>query len=171
MAKYQRKNNQTIDKAIASFVKRGDEIILGGMCELLTDAVNYALSIHDDEHQQHLEIGDTYGWALVREGKVVAMEIDGHRTMFERAIAKTKRFFEHHYDSMDNPKLKYREGQTARSLREKASQVTKRGYVGIVMAGMKATHTWFSVDYESGILLDTSSNIEKKFKTYFKPIR
>ena len=170
MANYLRQNSRTIDKAIRSFVEQDEKIIIQGMCDLLSEAVQYALSIHDEGHQQHLQIGDTYGWALVNDGKMVALEVDGQRTIFGRAKAFVKRALAFNYDQMENPSLKFREGQTARSLREAIQKVPKKGYVGIVMAGMKASHTWFYVDYEVGILTDTISNVEQKFKTYFKPI-
>ena len=55
-------NQQTIKNAFARLKSTKDEVIRAAMYGLLEDAVQIALDAHDEKHQSHIELGDTYGW-------------------------------------------------------------------------------------------------------------
>lgn len=138
-------NNKTIDSAFKRFVLDKDEAIRSAMYGILEDAVQVALSLHEDdgEHEQHLIIGDTYGWLLMHNGNVE-----------EVAVVSTSR----------------NEGDTMDQLREEAAFITEKGWVGIVMAGMQAQQTYFSIRFENKILNRTIRITKDNFFQYFKKI-
>ena len=139
------KNNRTIDSAFKRFASDKDEIIKSAMYGILEDAVQVALSLHEDdgEHEQHLVIGDTYGWLLMHNGHI------------EEAVV------------VSTPN---NEGDTLEQLREEAAFITERGWVGIVMAGMRAGITYFSMRFENKVLNRTIKITKDNFFEYFKKI-
>lgn len=143
-----RNNSKVIDKAVKRLQANADTIIEKGMKRLLADAMAYALDVHDAEHFGHRTTEDSYGWALVKRGRVVALETN---------------------------KGKHGKGEAERQLRDVASGVSKDGWVGIVLASMTAQRDTgkpiiFVVDYEIGVLNFTADEIKDYFNVYFKPI-
>jgi hypothetical protein len=137
------RNNKVIESAFERFVTNKDTIIRNAMYGLLEDAVQIALRLHeeDGEHPKHLEIGDTYGWILMHNGRI------------EEAVVK----------SID-PNI----GDTLDQLYEEAAFTYEKGWVGIVMAGMKPNY--FSIRFETKILAETISITKDNFFEYFKKI-
>lgn len=112
------------------------------MFNLLEDAVQIALDLHDANHQAHIEIGDTYGWVLIHNGNIE-----------ELAVVSTPQ----------------NEGRATEQLRKKARWINKKGWVGIVMAGLEPAN-YFSVTYESNLLYYTLQDIRQNFYQYFTAI-
>jgi hypothetical protein len=135
-------NEQTIKNAFARLMADKDEIIRRGMYSLLEEAVKFALEIHDESHQTHIEIGDTYGWMLVHDHKI------------EEIVTVA---------TADN------RGKATKALRSKLSKLPAKGWVGVVMAGLKPAN-YFSVTYEVGIINNTADMTRQKFSQYFTRI-
>lgn len=139
---YQRQNKQTIKNNFQHLRNMRDEVVRNGMYNLLEDAVQIALELHDENHQAHIEIGDTYGWVLIHNGKIEDLMV------------------------VSTPQ---NEGRATEQLRKKASGVSKRGWIGIVMAGLEPAN-YFSVTYESNLLYYTTLEIKQNFLYYFTAI-
>lgn len=135
-------NEQKIKSAFTRLTANKDEVIRSGMYGLLEDAVQFALAIHDERHQAHIEIGDTYGWMLVHN----------HRIQ-EIAVVATA----------DN------RGKATKKLRSKLAKLPARGWVGVVMAGLEPAN-YFIVSYEVGIINNTATMTKQRFTQYFTEI-
>jgi hypothetical protein len=135
-------NQQIIKNAFARLSLSKDEVIRAGMYGLLEDAVQIALEAHDEKHQSHIELGDTYGWMLVHNHKIE-----------EIAVVSTA----------DN------RGKATRQLRAKLKDLPSKGWVGVVMAGMQPAN-YFSVRYEIGMLDFSMQMTKQNFFQYFKAI-
>lgn len=135
-------NQQTIKNAFARLKSTKDEVIRAAMYGLLEDAVQIALDAHDEKHQSHIELGDTYGWMLVHNHKIE-----------EIAVVAT----------VDN------RGQATKQLRAKLKDLPSKGWVGVVMAGLEPAN-YFSVRYEMGMLDFAIQMTEQNFFQYFKKI-
>ena len=132
-------NKQVIRNAFARLKATKDEVIRQGMYGLLEDAVQIALEAHDEKHQSHIELGDTYGWMLVHNRKIE-----------EIAVVAT-----------DN-----NVGKATTQLRKAVKDLPKKGWVGVVMAGLEPAD-YFAVVYEMG-MLDYSKQITlQNFNQYF----
>lgn len=138
-----KRNKQTIRNAFARLRADKDEAIRAGMYGLLEDAVQHALDAHDDRHRSHIEMGDTYGWMLLHNGKVEEIMVEstsenkGKATMQLQRLARRKFF--------------------------------SRGWVGVVMAGLEPA-SYFSVTYEMGMLDFSVQMTRQNFLQYFKRI-
>lgn len=135
-------NEQIIKNAFARLKLTKDEVIKAGMYGLLEDAVQIALDAHDEKHQSHIELGDTYGWMLVHNHKIV-----------ELAVVSTQ----------DN------RGKATRQLRATLKDLPDKGWVGVVMAGMEPAE-YFTVIYEVGIIDFTVQMTKQNFFEYFKAL-
>lgn len=135
-------NQQVIKNAFARLKLTKDEVIRAGMCGLLEDAVQIALDAHDERHQSHIELGDTYGWMLVHNHKIE-----------EVAVVSTA----------DN------RGRATKQLRAKLKDLPSKGWVGVVMAGLEPAN-YFSVTYEMGMLDFAVQITEQNFFQYFKAL-
>ena len=135
-------NNDVINKAFKRLTMTKDEAIKAAMYGILEDAVQYALEIHDDSHPEHVAIGDTYGWMLVRNHKIQ-----------EIAVVST-----------DNNR-----GEATDLLQRYLKELPTKGWVGVVMAGM-AKPSFFSVRYEEKILGETVQITRQNFFEYFTKI-
>lgn len=135
-------NEKTIQDAFARLVKNKDEIIRAGMYGLLEDAVQTALAAHNEMHQMHIEIGDTYGWMLVHNGKIEEIVVEANSE---------------------------NQGNASEMLRNQLSKLPKKGWVGVVMAGMQPA-SYFSITYELGTLEYARNVTLVNFFQYFKPI-
>lgn len=137
-----RANISTINNAFARLIKTKDKVIELGMYNLLENAVHVALEAHNAEHQLHLEIGDTYGWMLVHNHKVieiVAVATDDNR------------------------------GDVTKQLMSKLRDLPNTGWAGVVMAGLNPA-SYFSVRYELGTLEHARTITLLNFFQFFKPI-
>lgn len=143
-----RDNNRTIDKAFKRLVLNKDKIVEAGMKRLMAYAMDYALSSHDHVHWGHRTTGDSYGWALVHNGSIVALNINaGH----------------------------HGEGEAERQLRQAVGSVSSSGWVGILLASLRVENDrnssiLFNIDYELDLLNATQDEIRDYFTQYFKPI-
>lgn len=135
-------NEQIIKNAFARFSANKGEVIRRGMYGLLEDAVQFALDIHDERHQAHIEIGDTYGWMLVHNHKIQ-----------EIAVVSTA----------DN------KGKATKKLRSKLAKLPAKGWAGVVMAGLEPAN-YFAVTYEVGIINNTAAMTKQRFTQYFTEI-
>lgn len=135
-------NDRTILQAFARLSQNKDEIIRAGMYGILEDAVQTALEAHNDMHQMHIEIGDTYGWMLVHNGRIEEIVVEANS---------------------DN------RGNASRQLREQLGKLPKKGWVGVVMAGMQPA-SYFSIRYELGTLEYAKNITLVNFFQYFKQI-
>lgn len=135
-------NQQVIKNAFARLKLTKDEVIRAGMYGLLEDAVQIALAAHDERHQSHIELGDTYGWMLVHNHRIE-----------EIAVVSTA----------DN------RGRATKQLRAKLKDLPSKGWVGVVMAGLEPAN-YFSVTYEMGMLDFAVQMTEQNFFQYFKAI-
>lgn len=135
-------NEQKIKNAFARFQINKDERIRSGMYGLLEDAVQFALDIHDERHQSHIEIGDTYGWMLVHNHRIEEISV----------VA-----------TADN------RGKATKKLRAKLAKLPSKGWIGVVMAGLRPAK-YFSVTYEVGIINRTAQMTKQLFNQYFTEI-
>lgn len=148
MPNYQQQNDRRIKAAFDRFAKRKDAIIEDGMRRLMKDAMEYALDLHDYEHHAHRTHEDSYGWAVLHDGQIKHLQVNGGR---------------------------HGHGLAEAQIRDVATRAKQTGWVGILLASMvleyeKRKPTFFEVDYEMGILNATADEIGDFFKEYFKPI-
>lgn len=135
-------NQQVIENAFARLKATKDEVIRSGMYGLLEDAVQIALDAHDEKHQAHIEIGDTYGWMLVHNHKIEEIVV---------------------VSTADN------RGKATKQLRAKLKNLPNKGWIGVVMAGLEPAN-YFSVIYETGMLDFSMQMTKQNFFQYFKAI-
>lgn len=148
MGKYTVRNDRLIDRAFSRLPVVKDRVVEDGMCRLLKDAMEYAISNHDHNHFGHRIHDNSYGWALLHDHSVVRLQVNGGR--------------HGHGDAEDQ-------------LMIAARSVTKGGWVGILLASMvlqfgRKKPVYFEIDYEHGILEFTKDDIQSHFKEYFKPL-
>ena len=132
-------NNDIIKNAFARLTKSKDESITAAMYGMLEEAVEIALSLHDERHPAHVEIGDTYGWMLVHNHKIqeiVVVSTDVNR------------------------------GNATELLQDHLKSLPAKGWVGVVMAGM-AEPSYFSVRFETKVLEQTARITKENFFQYF----
>ncbi len=139
---YEKQNEKVIKAAFARLAKSKDMSIRMGMYRLLEDAVKTALELHDENHQSHIEMGDTYGWMLVVNGRIDKIEVNA-----------------------EGDKV----GQASQMLRTYEGRVPNLGYVGVIMAGMQPAN-FFIINYEKGILESTIHITRSNFNYYFRKI-
>ena len=143
MAKgYERQNSKTIANAFKRFVKNKTLVLKDGMYKLLEDAVKTALELHDEKHQSHITLGDTYGWMLVVDGKIDKIKVE----------AKGDKV-----------------GKATNMLKAYVNKIPREGIIGIVMAGMQPAN-FFSINYEKGIIENTIQITRQNFSQYFSKI-
>ena len=136
------KNSQTISRAFARLQETKDEVIRAGMYGLLEDAVQVALDAHDEKHQSHIELGDTYGWMLV------------HNRQIEELVVV----------SNSNNR-----GNATRKLKARLKDLPSKGWAGIVLAGLQPAK-YFVVVYELGMLGFSMKVTKDNFFNYFKAL-
>ena len=148
MGKYTKDNQRAIKRGLDWLTKVKDEVIERGMLKLLPDAMAYALSIHDETHFGHRITEDSHGWALVKDGRIVKIEVnEGH----------------------------HGKGDAHKQLQNVAQSITTPGYVGIVLSSLNANREdgrpiIFEIEYELGVLFFTADEIADHFSQYFKRI-
>jgi len=145
---YAQRNERTIRRAFAKLKRRSDPVIEDGMRRLLREAMEYAITNHDHSHFAHRIHDNSYGWALLKDGNIVDIQVNGAR--------------HGHADAEDQ-------------LRKVAGGISRKGWVGILLASMylqfgSRKPVYFEVDYEYGILEATKDEIQGNFNGYFKPV-
>lgn len=145
---YPQRNGQAIKRGLNWLTKQKDEITERGLKEILPDAMAYAREVHDHAHFGHRILRDSYGWAVVHDGKIVALEVNqgnhGH-------------------------------GEATAQLQEVAKEHPE-GWVGLVLASMvgeveggrKKHEVFFVEEYELDIMHATVDEIRDFFPAYFK---
>lgn len=137
---YEKQNEKVIKAAFARFAKSKDMSIRMGMYRLLERAVKAALEFHDEDHQSHIELGDTYGWMLVVNGRIDKIEVNAEAEKV---------------------------GKASQMLRTYEGKVPNEGYVGVVMAGMQPAN-FFTINYEKRILESTIQITKYNFNQFFR---
>ena len=133
------KNNKTIKRAFERLIANKEEAMEAAMYAILEDAVKIALDLHDEKHASHLEIGDTYGWALMHNGRIKDIMVVS---------------------------LPANKGDAIEQLQEECAFTYESGWVGIVMAGMRPAY--FSERFERLVLRQTIEITKDNFFDYFK---
>jgi hypothetical protein len=143
------KNSKVIENAFKRFATTEASAVISGMKSLLDAAVTYALKIHEERSlHNHLERGDSYGWALGVQGQCVAIKITEWEDLPDTDIGIKDKIKE---------------------IVENYSAGKKNKYVGIVMAGMKPKEI-YNFEFEEEILDDTMNMITGDFDRYFHVI-
>ena len=141
MAKdYIRKNNKTIKNAFKWLATSKHERMIEGLKGILNEAIILIFEQHEvDGHENHLETGDTYGWALGYNGQILDIEINS-----------------------SGPSLDY-------SIQEELNVMIAdtTGYTGIIMAGMSPAH-WFVWKYEEQYQDMAKDMIAAEFFRFFQ---
>ena len=86
-------------------------------------------------------LGDNYGWAVVHDNEIVDMDIKAPHG---------------------------EDGDAVRQLRGIVQSSKRKGWYGILMAGMTGAITYYSVDYETAILYSTINSTGSVFSDFFK---
>lgn len=134
-------NTGIIRKAFAGLVRSKDDWCGRVMAEVCRQAMQNALDSHDEEHQRHLEVEGDYGWAVFTDGVLYDMEILSSTDGNDESITNPL---------SDPPEMK--------------------GWCGVVMAGM-LPKSYFSWDYEIGIITGTSQWVRQNFRTIADSVR
>lgn len=112
------KNEQTIRRAFSDFAIDKHKRVLEGLEGLMRDAVMFIYEQHRvDGHENHLEYGDTFGWAIYYNGQLLKKKVNTGTQISDFSVS----------DELE------------------ARLANSKGYVGIVMAGMDPkTVFWYS---------------------------
>ena len=71
------KNEQTIRRAFSDFAIDKHKRVLEGLEGLMRDAVLFIYEQHRvDGHENHLEYGDTFGWAIYYNGQLLKKKVN-----------------------------------------------------------------------------------------------
>lgn len=144
----QTKNAKTIENAFKRLASNEAFAITDGLKALMDAAVVYALKVHEERYlHSHLETGDSYGWAVGRQGQCIAMKV----TQWD-----------------DLPTTDAKISDKLRAIAEDAS-ANKNKYVGIVMAGMEPAG-YYNIEIEEDVLDDTMNMVGGDFDRYFHEI-
>lgn len=116
------KNEQTIKRAFSDFALNKHYRVLEGLEGILRDAVMFIYEQHRvDGHTNHIETGDTFGWAIYYNGQLLKKKVNTGMQVSEFSVSEEL------------------ESRLANS----------KGYVGIVMAGMDPTTIfWYKHEEE-----------------------
>lgn len=143
------KNDKTIEKAFKRFASNEANAVTGGLKALLDAAVVYALQVHEERYlYNHLETGDSYGWAIGRQGQCIAIKV----TQWE-----------------DLPTTDVSIVAKLKNMAEDMSSGKMHKYIGIVMAGMKPKG-FYNIEIEEDVLDETIHMVETDFDRYFHEI-
>lgn len=71
-------NEKKIRRLLEGSKLTKDIFLINLLPKVMHEAIEDALDIHKNQnHTLHLEIGDSYGWVLAKDGKNIAMEVFG----------------------------------------------------------------------------------------------
>lgn len=133
-------NNRVFDRAFSRLMHSEKEHVRHALENMLDEAVACALDFHDMKHQMHIQLGDNYGWMIVYNGKEVKRKV--------KAAAGNY-------------------GEADQMLDRILSRVKGKGWVGVVMAGLKPDN-YYEIDYEIDIMEDVVSITPDLFNQFFK---
>ena len=148
MGRYDKQNEKAVKRGLKWLTARRDTILMRGMCDLLRVSSAFALTLHDQTHFGHRIAADSHGWALVKDGRVEFLEVN---------------------------EGSHGRGTASQQLREAASKVPNKGYVGIILASMDAVREngrpiIFELEFEMDVMNITIDEIKSNFYEYFKPL-
>lgn len=134
------RNNRTIDKAFTGLANNKHQHLVAGLKGLLDEAVKFIYEQHMmTGHTNHLEYGDTYGWALYYNGTMIDMKINNGPYVSDFSVEE-----------------------------ELQSRIAEsKGYVGIVMAGMNP-EVLFWEDHEFPYMVEAIKMIASEFYRFFE---
>ena len=136
------KNSKTIQNAFKRFQANEAFALTDGLKSLMDAAVDYALHVHEARYlHSHLETGDSYGWAVGRQGQCIAIKVTQWNDLPNTDAGITEKL---------------------RDMAERYSSGKKNKYVGIVMAGMKPDG-FYNFDIEVDVLEDTMNMVSGDF--------
>ena len=133
-------NDKVIDRSIERLRKSQYDTILYGYTNFMKGALEHLIEVHDSS-DHHVNEDSTLACGIFYNGSVVM--IWGHRG-FEQ--------------------VRWRKAPVR--LLEIASTLPQKGWVGVLLSGMKG---WYNVEKEMGHLHDTISWSKGNFAKYFKP--
>lgn len=136
------KNEQTIRRAFSDFAIDKHKRVLEGLEGLMRDAVMFIYEQHRvDGHENHLEYGDTFGWAIYHNGQLLKKKVNTGMEISDFSVS----------DELE------------------ARLANSKGYVGIVMAGMDPkTIFWYS--HEEKYFEVAKNMIMAEFDRFFTEI-
>ncbi len=135
-----KRNDKTIMKAFNGLQHNKHNHLIAGMKGLLQDAVMFIYEQHRvDGHMNHLEYGDTYGWALYYNGQMIDKKINSGPEVSDFSVS----------DELDS--------------RIAAS----KGYVGVIMAGMNP-EVVFKDEFEIPYMELTADMIAAEYLRFFQ---
>lgn len=136
------KNEQTIRRAFSDFAIDKHKRVLEGLEGLMRDAVMFIYEQHRvDGHENHLEYGDTFGWAIYYNGQLLKKKVNTGTQISDFSVS----------DELE------------------ARLANSKGYVGIVMAGMDPkTIFWYS--HEEKYFEVAKNMIMAEFDRFFTEI-
>ena len=143
-----KKNEQTIEAAFKRLAQTKHTAMIDGMKALLDAAVVFALQVHEERYlHNHLETGDSYGWALGYKGQCVDYKVTTWEDLptTDEGITETLTKMAINLSSKNNK------------------------YVGIVMAGMSPAH-YYNVTMEEDVLALTIDMTASDFDRYFHEV-
>lgn len=137
-----RRNERTIDKAFSGLIHNKHQHLIAGLKGLLEDAIKFIYEQHIvDGHTNHLEYGDTYGWAIYYNGVMLEKKINTGPYISDFSVSD-----------------------------ELSSRIAaSSGYVGIVMAGMNPTQ-FFWHKHEIPYMELTMDMIASEFYRFFEKV-
>lgn len=137
---YSKRNESTIKKAFTGFIHNKHQLLVSGMRNMLQDAVMFIYEEHMLEgHENHLEYGDTYGWALYYNGKMIDKKINTGPEISDFSVSD-----------------------------ELSSRISAYpGYVGVIMAGMDPK-AFFIERYEEEYLHNAAAMLAAEYIRHFK---
>lgn len=136
------KNEQTIRRAFSDFAIDKHKRVLEGLEGLMRDAVMFIYEQHRvDGHENHLEYGDTFGWAIYYNGQLLKKKVNTGTQISDFSVS----------DELE------------------ARLANSKGYVGIVMAGMDPK-TVFWYKHEDKYFEVAKDMIMAEFNRFFTEI-
>lgn len=136
------KNEQTIRRAFSDFAIDKHKRVLEGLEGLMRDAVMFIYEQHRvDGHENHLEYGDTFGWAIYYNGQLLKKKVNTGTQISDFSVS----------DELE------------------ARLANSKGYVGIVMAGMDPK-TVFRYSHEEKYFEVAKNMIMAEFDRFFTEI-
>jgi len=139
--RYEKRNERVIRNAFKRLPASKDRVARKGLEDLLENAMLYALGEHDHRHWLHKSTANSYGWAIVHNGSVVAHKVNEGR---------------------------HGDGNAYSDMMSVARGVSQSGWIGILLASMHGDRPmYFAVDYERALLEETADVTKENFGLFF----
>ena len=136
------KNDAVITNAFVRLASKKHMLMTDALKGLLDDTVMFIFEQHmADGHPNHLEYGDTYGWALYYKGILVEMKVNRGPEISEFSVS----------EELTN-KIK-----------------ATPGYVGVIMAGMDPEEAFWLV-HEEKYLETAKDMIAAEYHRFFRKV-